>query len=374
MRYWKTFQKKLIKKYLSISYKHKCMVIAWQQFGEQRKQYRAEFSNYEDTKCYLRIDRGSLELTGEIQTDAPLFFHISDLDVIFKREKFNYFNGSIDFPTPGEIQIYERREKQRFYYKYQDHKNITFYPSKAVAGQQDKNKWEPTFLYSCVLIDISIKGAGMVVPLEVKEKIEQDSVLYIQNLTDQKLPIPFKTQIKYIEEYDVEDGHNLYKIGLKFLEELDSISYKSITSIIEIKQKKSSGLDPSRFCGLEYEDQISMLNRIELNNKQLSINIKDNIDYLDRLRYLTTKMKIEFLQSIEHDLLASALRMSSKELIYELLVELTPNMQNDFLDKLAVERPASGICKAQDQIISFVREKESSGEYVLDPMLFVTYV
>lgn len=119
---------------------------------------------------------------------------------------------------------------------------------------------------------------------------------------------------------------------------------------------------------------MAILNKIELTNKQLSNNIKDNIDYLDRLRYMTTKMKIEFLQSVEHELLADALRLSSKELIYDLLIELTPNMQDDFLEKLAFEKPASGICKAQDKIIKYIREKEGSGEFILDPKSFTTYV
>lgn len=374
MRYWKTFQKKLIKNYLSASFEHKCIVMLWQQFENTRKQYRAEFTNYENDKCKLKIDQNSLNQNGEIQKESPVFFHVSQLDIIFKKEKYNYYNGYIDFPSPGEVQVYERREKQRFYYKYQDHKNISFYPNSAVAGQEDKDKWDPSFLYSCVLVDISINGAGMVVPKKVIEEIKYDNFIYLQDITDQKLPTPFKTEIKYIEKYDLDDRHELYKVGIKFTEQLESICYKSITSIIQIKQQKTKGLDPNRFCGLDYEDQVSMLNRIELNNKQLSINIKDNIDYLDRLRYLTTQMKIEFLQNIEHDLLASALRMSSKELIYELLAELTPNMQNDFLEKLAIERPASGICKAQDQIITFVREKEASGEYILDPKSFVAYV
>ena len=77
---------------------------------------------------------------------------------------------------------------------------------------------------------------------------------------------------------------------------------------------------------------------------------------------------------MNHDLLAVALRLSSKELIYELFSEMTDNIISEFLEKLQNERPASGVCKAQDQIIKIIRDKEKKGEIVIDPKAFVTYV
>jgi len=374
MRYWKTHQKKLIKKYLQATMEHKCKIMMWQQFGNNRKQYQSELISYDPLRCKIKMSKESIKQNGALDKTAPTYYHISEIDVIFRKDQYNYFGEMIDFPPPGEIQIYERRQKQRFYYKYQDHKNITFYSESNKPTSTESIELEPEYLYSCVLVDISIQGAGMVVPKRILDKIVNDEYIYLQDITDQKLPTPFKTQIKYVEKYDDLDGGDVYKVGIYFSEQLDSISYKSITSIVEVKQKKTRGLDANRFCGMDYEDQVATLNRIELTNKQLASNIKDNIDYLDRLRYLTTHMKIEFLQKVEQDLLANALRLSSKELIYDLLIELTPNMQDDFLEKLSVEKPASGICKAQDKIIAFIREKEGKGEFILDPKSFTTYV
>lgn len=374
MRYWKTHRKKLIKKYLNATMEHHCKMMMWQQFGNSRKQCQAELLSYDPLRCKIKISKESLKQNSDIDKDAPTYYHISEIDVIFRKDQYTYFGDIIDFPPPGEIQIYEKRQKQRFYYKYQDHKNITFYSESNRPISQETDDIQPEYLYSCVLVDISIQGAGMVVPKKVLDKMSNDKYIYLQNITDQKLPTPFKTEIKYIEKYDTLDASDAYKIGIYFVEELDSVSYKSITSIVEVKQKKTRGIDDNRFCGLDYEDQVATLNRIELTNKTLAANIKDNIDHLDKLRYMTTQMKIEFLQNVEQDLLANALRLSSKELIYDLLTELTPNMQDDFLEKLAVEKPASGICKAQDKIVAFIREKEGKGEYILDPKSFTTYV
>jgi hypothetical protein len=374
MRYWKTHQKKLIKSYLNVTMEHKYKLTVWQQFGNSRKQYKAELTEYDPTRCKVKIQAESMRKNGPLEKEHPAYFHIQELDVIFSKNQYTYFNEIIDFPPPGEVQVYEKRNKQRFYYKYQDHKNITFYSESNKIHTNENGEIEPDYLYSCVLVDISIHGAGLVVPKQVVDKIGNDRVIFLQDITDQKLPLNFKTEIKYIKKYDELDTGDAYKVGIHFADELDNVSYKSITSIVEIKQKKTRGLTPDRFCGLDYEDQVSTLNKIEFTNKTLAANIKDNIDFLDRLRYMTTQMKIEFLQSVEHDLLANALRLSSKELIYDLLIELTSNMQEEFLDKLAQEKPASGICKAQDKICAFIREKEGKGEYILDPTSFTTYV
>jgi DNA-directed RNA polymerase subunit H (RpoH/RPB5) len=369
MKYWQTYQKNLIQNFLNHIADNKIEFTLWQQEGSTRRQYDAKLISNDKTRCKIKVSKSSIEENGNIDKLNPIFIHIPSIDIIFKKEKYNLFTNEIDFPPPIDIQVYERRAQQRFYFKYQDHKNITFY-----SENLGLNTDEPEFVCPCVLIDISVSGAGIIITKEVKQKIAMDKILFLQDITDQKLPIPFKVEVMYIEPYKNEEDSNLYKLGINFVEDLDSISYKSITSLIEKKQERTKGIDPNRFCGLSFEEQTKVLNKIDITNKQLSSNIKDNIEQLDKLRYLTTQMKIEFLQVVEHDLLATALRLSSKELIYELFTELTDNMKTEFLDKLEIEGPASSICKAQDKIIELIRQKEASGEYVLDPTSFITYV
>ena len=95
---------------------------------------------------------------------------------------------------------------------------------------------------------------------------------------------------------------------------------------------------------------------------------------LDRLRYLTTEMKRNFLLDINHDLLAAALRLSSKELIFDLLSDVTDSMREEFLEKLDVAKPASAVNKAQDEICRLIHNKEKTGELILDPRSYIKYV
>lgn len=366
MLYWKTHKKDTILKHLTNVAKNKLQFTLWQQFDNSRQTYTASFIILTNKLCKVRI----LE-TSNLQTfdqERPIYIHVTELDIIFKKEHYNQHGTILEFSLPNDIQVHERRSHKRFYYKYQDHKNITYH-----SNENDPKTGEPLFTKSSVLVDISTQGAGMVIGKEELDKFHIGQDLLLDNLTDQDLPTPFHVKVQYIEAYDLKEKH-LYKIGLLFDDELNSISYKSISSIIEIKQKKMNGLRKDIYCGIDEEGQINVLNKVEASNLVLANNIRDNIEYLDQLRYMTTQMKVEFLKQVNQDLLAIALRLSSKELIYDLFSEVTVTMQDEFLYKLKIERPPSAICKAQDDIIKFIRAKEKSGEIVLDPKAFITYV
>ena len=366
MLYWKTHKKDIILNHLTSIAKNKIEFTIWQQFGEKRHTYTGAFTILTKKSCKIKIKE--VNRINLFDSDVPFYVHITSVDIIFKKDNYNQHGTILEFSLPNDIQVHERRKTKRFTYKYQDHKNIT-YRSKEVNDETG----QPLFTYSSVLVDISTQGAGMVIGREEGEKIKEGQILLLDNLTDQELPSPFHVRVKFIETYKSKEKH-LYKVGIVFDDQLNAISYKSISSIIDIKQRKTEGLSKEKYCGIDDEDQINLINRIETSNIVLANNIKDNIEFLDQLRYMTTHMKVDFLKQVNQDLLAVALRLSSKELIYDLFSEVTETIQEEFLYKLENERPPSAVCKAQDEMIRFIRQKEKTGEIVLDPKAFVTYV
>lgn len=344
-------------------------ILLWQNNKEKKNTYSTKIHGLKKNELILHFTGDSINQAQFFEPNKPYYAHIQVLETLFKKENYNFIGTSLESTLPNELQIYERRHTERFYFLYQDHKNLTFKSFKT-----KEKETEADYIQSSVLVDISTSGAGIVVPKDIRDQIATGSSLYLLDITDQKLPEPFEVKPVYSEIYQEKDGMQLYKIGLQFSDQLDSISYKSIKSVIKKKSLKVKGLDPDRFCGLTYEEQVNKINQIELKNPQLAVNIKNANDYLDRLRYLTTQMKIELLTNIKHDLLATALRLSSKELIYDLLIEVSSNIRNEFLDKLEDEKPASAVSKAQDEVMKFIRSKEAKGEFVLSPNSFETYV
>lgn len=368
MKYWKTVRPEVIDEIFLKFLNKKRELTFWQQLSAtHRMRFSGHIADIKDDKCIAKID-GALESHNKdfLNKDLTLFSHEPKENIIFKKENF-LFNGTLlEFKKPNEIQISEKRTVERFYYKYQDHKSVTF--------SDEPLSRKEAHLTTAVLVDISIRGIGFVIDYKSQANLQKGDVIYLKNLTDQVLPAPFGAKVCYIEPYSAKENEDLYKIGILFDRDLDSISYKSITSIVEKKQQKTMGLRPDRYCGLTLEEQASQIRKVAKENRQLARNIKEAIDYLDTLRYLTTQMKKEFLLEVNLEVLATALRLSSKELIFELFNDVTKTMQNEFLEKLAMMKPASAINRAQDQICQFVREKEGTGQFILDPLAYITYV
>lgn len=365
MNYWRTYKKDIILNYLDSIIKQKIPLTLWQQHPSTRITFDAQFVIMNSNNIKLKL-QGPNHIHS-FDNERPIYIHAPGAGVIFKKDLYQKHANILEFTIPNDIQIVEQRKTKRFYYKYQDHKNITYYNDHPPLSDT-----KPKTL-SSVLVDISTMGAGMVVGKDQRDKLSTAQGLFLENLTDQTLPTPFHVKVQYIANYNLKEK-NLYKVGLSFDDELDSISYKSISSIIEIKQKKCAGLSQHTYCGLDEEEIAKILNQIEQTNRVLAVNLKENIDYLDKLRYMTSHMKVGFLKNVNQDLLAVALRLSGKELIYELFSELTETIQEEILFKLEKQRPPSAICKAQDEMIAYIREMEKKGEILLDPKAFITYV
>ena len=195
------------------------------------------------------------------------------------------------------------------------------------------------------------------------------------------MPEDHHCKIIYVTRFSLPEGvkdrtnsNELVKVGVDFLQSLESVTYKSISSIVDKKQARTKGLDVKGFNGLMDDEQSRILAKITEDNQALGSNIKDRIEELDSLRFMTNQMKQQFWLEVNQDLLAAALRLSSRELIYDLLIDVTDRIRDEFLEKLDVPKAPSAINKAQDSICEFIRGKVKSGEFVLSPTSFVKYI
>ncbi|OIQ19793.1 MAG: hypothetical protein BM556_04735 [Bacteriovorax sp. MedPE-SWde] len=339
-------------------------ITLWQNFEDLREKYTGVLTQVSPDTCVLKLDEKYKNAYGRINVQVTLFFHCESEDILFKRDIFSISNGLISFKTPYEVKFRDKRISDRFSYKYQDFKNVSF---SLESGDE---------VVTAILTDVSTAGISFVLDQKDRDLLSKDSIVTIKSLTDQEIPQGHKAQVIYTQPFMLsrESDSKLIHVGCSFTEGLDSITYKSIGSVIKKKQQKVKGLDTDGFNGLNPDELEKTISNIRSKNPQLAANISDKVEDIDRLRYLTTEMKRQFLLSVNHDLLATSLRLSSKELILDLLSEVTDSIREEFLEKLDRPKPASAINKAQDEISKFIKEKENSGELVLDPRSFVRYV
>ncbi|EQC47202.1 FliG C-terminal domain-containing protein [Bacteriovorax sp. Seq25_V] len=340
-------------------------VEMWQTLDDYREKFSGYFTEVSSQNCKIQLDEKYKNAYGRIHVQNPIFFHYPKRDMLFKKDIFTIETGNIiSFKTPTEVKFRDLRVSKRFYYKYQDFKNISFHTD------------DSEIIHNHILTDISTTGLSFVVNQKDRNKISKNNKILIVSLTDQNLEEVLEARVIYLTPFKLsrEANSELIQIGVEFTSPMDSISYRSISKIVKSKQEKIKGLDTTKFNGLNPDEFKRAISTIAQSNKQLALNIRERSEDIDRLRYLTIEMKRAFLLEVNHDLLACAMRMSSKELIFDLFSEVTDSIRDEFLEKLDEQKPASAINKAQDAICKFISEKERSGEIILDPRSYLKMV
>ncbi|PIK16254.1 FliG C-terminal domain-containing protein [Halobacteriovorax sp. JY17] len=362
MKMWSTYRKDVIKSRLLQIMESGDEVTVWQSRDEEKIKFQASLIEVTDSNTVIELEDSYRNADYKITKDKPLFVHYAKGDALFKKDAFKSEGLKVIMKTPVELMMKERRTVERFLFKYQDFKNVSF----KVGSDENVES------LSCILKDLSVQGLGMVLHESEASKLSIGDSLYITSITDQNLDTGLLAEVCYLTPYSVstESESNLVKIGVKFSVSLESVTYKSISSVISKKQLKQKGLEVSTFNGLSEVEQEKVLRKISEENFALANNIREQNENIDRLRYLTLEMKRTFLLQVNLDLLAASLRLSSKELIYDLISEVTDTMREEFLYKLDQPKSPSAINKAQDEIVKFIRLKEKMGELVLDPTSF----
>lgn len=366
---WSLFDGNKIREILKESLEKGSNLTLWQHSTQQMFQLEGRFIEAADDLCTLNLTKKWEE--GSINIEEALYIHITDRDIIFKREKFKFDTGEISFKTPSELMVRERRRIQRFRFKYQDFKSVSF-SYKGEDGDEVLNLG---------LIDLSIAGLSFVGTQEKVNRFTRGHEISIKHITDQELPEPIKGKVVSSEDFYLQEGlrertnnNTLIRIGVEFDEAIDEVSFQSVQSLVKRTQRRTKGLEVEGFNGLSESEQMRTIKKVGEENPVLANHLLDNVESLDRLRYLTSEMKQTFWMQVNHKILAAALRLSSKELIYDLLSDVTDNMREEFLIELNIPKAPSAIEKAQDMVCDFISQKEREGRFVLSATSFVKYV
>ncbi|MCP4913431.1 MAG: hypothetical protein GY909_09935 [Oligoflexia bacterium] len=368
MEMFSLFKSRMIQDTLDEIFESRANWTIWQPSTQGKVKISGVITMVDEQNLTMDITEGD---PGEIKASEPIYAHCPQKDVIFKRETFQLKSKTLTFKTPNELKLRERRRVERFTYKYQDFKTVSlkFYNDKEGKG------------HSFTLNDLSTSGLSFVCPKSELPNVENGTELFITHISDQEMPEDHHCKVVYISRFMLPEGvqdrtnaNELVKVGVDFLQSLESVTYKSISSIVAKKQERTRGLDVDSFKGLMDDEQQRVLNKIAEDNQALASNIRDRIEEIDSLRFMTPQMKQTFWLEVNQDLLAAALRLSSRELIYDLLIDVTDRVREEFLFKLDDAKAPSAINKAQDSICEFIRAKVKSGEFVLSPTSFVKYV
>ncbi len=375
LQMWSLFRSQEIINHLNKALIEKIPITIWQSSTQHLYQLKGSLIQVDEKKCAVLLD----DIDFELVENEILYFHCEGRDIIFKRDKYSLNDHELSFKTPSELMLKEKRRISRFTFKYQDFKDTTF--SFALA-ETDDNGEEVLNTVSFTLVDLSIAGMGCIGERKQVESLKEGSVVYINQISDQDLESkPLKGVVRSLAEYDLKEGVHFtganaknMRVGIEFDQAIDEVQYQSVQSIIKRTQKKTKGLDIDGFNGLSETELLRVIKKAGEENPVLAAEIIEQSEDIDRLRFLTPEMKSTFWKEVNKDLLAQALRVASKELIFTLLTDVTDNIREEFLEELDRPKSLSGISKAQRKICEFIHQREREGRFVLSAKSYVKYV
>jgi len=373
---WSTFRSQEILDYLEQVKVEQSRITIWQSSTQQLFQLVGTLVRIDEKTATISLR----DLEFDLAPNEGLYFHCEGPNIIFKRDKYTISGNELSFKTPSELMLQEKRRIDRFRFKYQDFKDVTFY---YLDEDNPDNPDEATLISgSFTLVDLSIAGLGCIGDRKEVGKLEEGSIVYIQQITDQELEVnPLKARVCSFRDYEIKEGvhsgmkeSKYIRLGLEFDKAIGKVQFESVQSIIKRTQTKTRGLDIDGFNGLSEIEILRVIKKAGEENPVLAAEIIEQSEDIDRLRYMTSEMKTIFWTEVNKDLLAQALRVGSKELIYTLLSDVTQNIRDEFLEELDRPKSLSAISKAQRKICSFIHEREKEGRFVLSAKSYVKYV
>lgn len=383
----KTHDVKEIVQLFNLAQDSDATVNVWYFIKEERFVHFAKLVEATEDKTLLELVEDE---KNPIHTESglTLYFRIDYQNMIFKRDRMAYEDGNISIKTPTEISLVERRKHQRFNYQYNDHKEFSYKKESLETKEKERTLFGN-------LINISEEGCAFVIEeKKYKEYFlkECDSIqdkyygeiirgqeIEIEGMTDQKLPANFDCKSIYSYKYSKDDeGVSEVRIGVKFSNNIPHLEYLSIneSNRQKLEREKSQHAELKKmvqelgiqgYCGLSVGEQEKLFKDLEKKEEKLLPQLKENIDLIEQLEYLTKGMKINLFRDMKASTLALALRLCRKFVNITIMKDLSENIREEFTFQMSKKQPLGIVVEAQKELVKYIQENEKSGDIYLDP-------
>lgn len=362
-------------------------VNVWYFKNEQRFVHFAKLLEVSEDKTILEIVEDEKN-PFTFEKDLSIFFRIDFQNMIFKRDRVALEEGNLSIKTPTEIRLVERRKHQRFNYQYNDHKEFS-YKKESLVEPEKKNT-----LFGN-LINISEEGCAFVIEEKKYEECflkECDGIsdkyygeiirgqkIDIEGLTDQKLPSNFMCKSIYSQKYAKNDeGVSEVRIGVKFDDLIPHLEYYSVneSNRQKLEREKTQNAELKKivqelgiqgYCGLSVGEQEKLFKDLEKKEDKLLPQLKENIELIEQLEYLTKGMKINLFRDLKTSTLALALRLCRKFVNITIMKDLSENIREEFTFQMSKKQPLGIVVEAQKELVKYIQDNEKSGDIYLDP-------
>lgn len=318
-------------------------------------QSKTDRINY--TGNIIDVDKKNNRITINIVVKEELTLYIlyNEQQILFKANviEVDTKNNLTILEIPDHMGVPKDLVNFHYYFLETDKKKIKI-------NTQDPTTMRP-FEKTFLMIELHNFGAQFVVegkdPKEIKVFPDGHTV-HVKFITDQKYGNNIDASVLMSARYNKH-----YLVSIEFLQELKKITYANEFKSVNLKESAPKNLGSG---GHEFEKS-DIYNQIKLRDPKLATNILENVDYLDKkIRFMSANMKSSFLRQVDLKKLAYCLRLSQPDLVELFLKDTSKTIKEEINHHINTTLKATEIAAYQKEIIDFLREKETMGQFVME--------
>ena len=94
--------------------------------------------------------------------------------------------------------------------------------------------------------------------------------------------------------------------------------------------------------------------------------LRDQIEYLEKLKHLTLEMKRKVLQQFSPQSIGQAFKLAHRDLVTAFLQDLSSTLKAEILHSLQEKISIGKMMKVQEDLIDYCRKQEAKGRFILN--------
>lgn len=227
--------------------------ILWQTYNDSRNVF--QIYNIEVDELRDLVSFSINEENAFVDLARTAYIKLAHRNTIFKGDVLKITSNKVVMSVPDEVQLEEFREFSRYHFSYEENRSVNI----NIQSQLMANSTADLKLH---LMDISVRGLGLLSSMNNKDLILNSEQIYLGSLGDYNLPVDILMNIAHSSDHNFRSSGKalkLFKFGAEIDQQIEENLIDEFIARIEGRHKDEIGF-------LAINDELQSRIHEEMNN------------------------------------------------------------------------------------------------------------
>jgi HD-GYP domain-containing protein (c-di-GMP phosphodiesterase class II) len=233
--------------------------ILWQTYNDSRNVFQIYDIEIDELRSLVHFS--IKEENAFVDLARIAYIKLAHRNTIFKGDVLKITASNVIMSIPDEVQLEEFREFSRYHFDFKENRSININIQSEFMTNTSAN-------LKVQLMDMSVKGLGILSSMNNKDLILNSNSLYLSSLGDYNLPVEILMEIAHSSDHHFRSegkGLKLFKFGTKLEQHLEESLINDFMDRIEGRHQDEVGF-------LAIDDKLQSRIHEEMNRMFNSLN------------------------------------------------------------------------------------------------------